>query len=170
VTSVSNRHLMELKRLPELTALLLWEPQPGDIGLDVLPTLPNLKTLFIGDCGNLGELLQALPDDVQLERLTAQTCRQFTDDDLSSLQRLKNLKRLVIVQSGSIGDAGLIQISQITTLETLILRRSIGDITDRGLDALHSLHNLTYLGLAYNWSPEQLQTLQQALPKAKIDN
>ena len=169
VIAASNRHLMELKRLPELEALLLWEPQSGDIGLDVLPTLPNLKSLFIGDCANLGALLQALPDNSHLERLSTQNCQRLMDNDLSRLQRLKSLKQVAIVRSGSIGDAGLIQISHVTTLETLVIRPSVGEITDRGLDALQSLHNLTYLGLPYNWTPEQLQSLQQALPKAKID-
>ena len=169
VYSASNRHLVELKRLPELRSLMLWEPKSGDIGLDVLATLPNLKWFFISDCADLGELLQAVPDNARLERLGTQDCRRLTDDDLNSLRRLKNLKQLSIVRSGPIGDVGLIQISHVTTLETLVIRPSVGEITDRGLDALQSLHNLTYLGLPYNWTPEQLQSLQQALPKAKID-
>ena len=170
VISASNSHLRELSRLPELHALFLWEPGSGDLGLDVLPTLPNLKSLFIGDSANLGELLQTLPVCPQLEKLYTQNCKGLTDEDLSSLQRLKNLKQLSLIQSGSLGDAGFIELSKVTTLEALVLRRSIGTISDRGLISLQSLYNLTYLGLPYNWSPGQLQSLQQALPKTRIEN
>ncbi len=169
VISASNRHLMELKRLPELRSLMVWEPQPGDIGVDVLQTLPNLEYLAICDCADLGQILQALPDHRTLRKLSTQDCLRLTDDDLSSLKRLKNLKQLALIRSGSIGDAGLIQISQVTSLETLAIRPSVGEISDQGLEALHSLRKLTYLGLPHNWSPEQLETLQQALPKTKID-
>ena len=45
VTSASNRRLAELRWIPQLQSLMLWNPMPGDIGLDALSSLPHLKVL-----------------------------------------------------------------------------------------------------------------------------
>ncbi len=62
ITNVSNRHLVELQRLPQIQLLSLWQPQTGDIGMRPLSLMPNLSQLIIGDCPHTGEILKQLPE------------------------------------------------------------------------------------------------------------
>ncbi len=169
IVEASNGHLIELKRLPQLEDLSVWNPQPGDIGLDALTSLPKLKSLFFGNCPHANELLKSLPNLPLMETLVIQDCHGFTDDDLELLHRLPNLKYLDIVKSSPVSDAGLIHLSQLENLETLAVRKSSGEISDRGLRALQQLKKLKELFLiSGDLTPAQLQSLNQLLPNVKI--
>ena len=170
IHSASDRHLVELRRLPQLESLGLWEPQSGDIGLESLTDLSNLNSLFIGDCKHTDEVLEALPELPLLESLVIQDCKGFVDDDLRHLQRLPNLKYLdVVCSTSSLGDVALEHLSQLNRLETLALRTPWKDVTDEGLAKLAGMKSLKQMYvLGHQCSPSQLQRLRKALPNCAI--
>jgi hypothetical protein len=169
VTSASDRRLVELQRVPHLEDVFLWNTQADDIGLDALTSLPKLKSLFFGDCQHADELLQRLPELPHLETLVIQDCHGFSDEDLACLQRLPNLKYLDIVKSAPVSDAGLLHLSKLANVETLCVRKSSGQITDVGLQALQRLQRLKELiVIRGDLTPEQLKTLDRLLPNTTI--
>lgn len=169
VHSASNRHLAELRRLPQLEEVMLWEPQPGDLGLDSLTALPKLKWLVVSDCRSTTEVLAAMPELPQLERLTIQSCMGFVDDDLKHLQRLRNLKFIDIVGQTPLGDAALEHLSQLIHLEELALRSPCQSVTQDGMRALSRMKSLKELiVLGFQWTPEQLKLLRDQLPNCTI--
>ena len=169
IKSVSDRRLAELRQLPQLQSLSLYEPQSGDIGLESLTALPSLNSLFIDDCKYTDEVLEALPELPLLERLTVHECTGFGDENFYCLHRLPNLKYLHIEGQLPLGDFALEHVSQLTRLESLSLRTRWEDVTDEGLAKLarmKSLRNIHVVGVKS--SPSQLQRLRKALPSCNI--
>ena len=169
ITSASNRRLAELRRLPQLEDVSLWEPQSGDLGLDSLTALPMLKSLFVGNCRSTNEVLAAMPELPQLETLVIQSCGGFVDDDLQHLQRLRNLKSIDIVGQTPLGDAALEHLSQLIHLEKLALRSPSQSVTQNGMRALSRMKSLKELiVLGFQWTPKQLKMLRDELPNCTI--
>ncbi len=170
IRSVSDRHLVELRRLPQVESLILWEPQPGDIGLESLTVLSKLNSLFIANSKYTDEVLGALPELPSVESFTVQDCVGFVDDDWRHLHRLPRLKYLDIVcRKALLGDVALEHLSQLHRLETLALRTPWKDVTDEGLAKLAAMKSLkTIMVLGFQCSPGQLQRLQKALPNCTI--
>ncbi|MEK6261791.1 MAG: hypothetical protein AABP62_24600 [Planctomycetota bacterium] len=170
VRSVSNRHLVELSRLPQIESLSLWEPQPGDIGLESLTALSKLNSLFVANSNNADEVLGALPELPLVESFVIQDCVGFVDEDLRHLQRLPRLKYLDIVcRNASLGDTALEHLSHLDRLKTLALRTPWKNVTDEGLAKLAAMTSLkTIMVLGFQCSPGQLQRLQKALPNCTI--
>ncbi len=166
----SDRHLVELRRLPQLESLGLMEPQSGDIGLESLTSLSKLNSLFIGDCVSTGGVLEGLPELPSLQSLVIADCTGFVDDDLRHLLRLPNLNYLDIVcRKASLGDVALEHLSQLDRLETLALRTPWTDVTDEGLAKLAALKSLEQIYvMGDQCSPSQLQRLRKALPNCSI--
>ena len=166
---VSKGHLTELKRVPQLEDLSLWNVQSGELGFDSLTSLPLLKSLFLGDCQNTAELLSALPLLPQVETLVIQDCHGFTDADLANLQRLPNLRYLDIVSSARVSDAGLEHLSKLEKLATFCLRKSSGEFTDIGLQTLQRYPSLRELIMIQgDLTPAQFKSLEQLLPKVRL--
>ena len=170
IQSASDGHLVELRRLPQLEALMLWESQAGDIGLESLTALSSLNLLVIGNCKNTGEVLEALPVLPSLEALTFQNCVGFVDDDWQCLHRLPNLKWLYFKgKTSSLGDVALEHVSQLNRLEALTLWAPWNDVTDEGLAKLASMKSLKQIIiLGHQCSLDQIQRLQKALPNCVI--
>ena len=169
ITSASNRHLAELRRLPQLEDVSLWEPQSGDLGLDSLTALPMLKSLFVGNCRSTNEVLAAMPELPQLESLVIQSSSGFVDDDLRHLQRLRNLKSIDIVGQTPLGDAAVEHLSQQERLVTLALRSPCQSVTQVGIRALSRMTSLRELiVIGRHWTPELLKLLRDQLPNCTI--
>ena len=170
IKSASDRHLVELRRLPQLESLSLSEPQSGDIGLESLAALSKLGSLIICDGKYTNEVLEALPVLPSLESLVIQDCTGFIDDDLRHLLRLPNLKYIDILNKRStLGDIALEYLSKLDRLETLALRTPWKDVTDEGLAKLAAMKSLkTIIVLRFQCSLDQIQRLQKALPNCTI--
>jgi hypothetical protein len=164
VTSASNRRLVELKRLPQLESLSLVRPQSGDLGLGEL----HLKQLDISETRRAGEVLAQIPDNSPIDSLVLLCCG-LQHEDCALLERMPRLNYLCIAKSGPINDSGLTHLSRLSRLEELCLNWSIGQITEAGLQELRTLENLQHVSaIRTDLTPQQLQTLKQALPKATI--
>ena len=170
VKAASDRHLVELRRLPQIESLSLWGPQAGDIGLESLNALSKLKLLFIADCKYTDEILKALPELPSLETLTFYNSTGFVDEDFHYLNRNPNLKTLAILCStSSLGDVALEHVSQLKGLERLALLTPWTDVTDAGLAKLTTMKSLKQIIVSgAQCSPGQLQRLQKALPNCVI--
>ena len=169
VTAVSQDHLTELKRLPQIKIVSLWKAEADKIDLNALAALPKLNALFVGNCPHTSSLLQRLPTLPRVETFVLQDCDGFTDDDLSHLARLPKLKYLDIVKSSPVSDAGLEHLSRLENLETLCLRKSSGQITKAGLQPLQRLTKLKQLiVLRGDLTLDQLDTLQELLPNCTV--
>jgi predicted choloylglycine hydrolase len=109
-----------LGKLPDVSQLIIQNPQLDDSTLALLPELPKLK---------------------QLNLFSA----PITDESLKTLAKRSGLALLAVGQT-KISDAGLAQLAALGNLEYLGLR---GDsITDAGIEALSQLKNLKTLNLA----------------------
>jgi hypothetical protein len=93
---------------------------------------------------------------------------EFTDDDLSHVNKLENLQCLNLTETG-ISDAGLVHLNELPRLKTLFLWDT--RITDAGLIRLEKLQDLEYLVLrGTQVTDEGIQKLQEALPNCRIEH
>ncbi len=166
ITRATTAQLHELKRLPLLKSVSLWNPQSGDIGMEALADLPQLKDLIVGDCGPIAVLLKSMPVLPHVESCVVQNCPGFCSDDLRSLKRLPALKYLdLCCKTGTIDDTAMEQLSQMENLETLALRIPWNDVTDAGLAKLTTMKSLKkVIVLRHQSTPEQISRLQKAVP------
>ena len=169
VQSASNGHLIELRRLRQLEVVVLREPQSGDLGLDALAALPQLKKLFVHGCRSTSEVLASMPELPKLEWLHIRECTGFVEDDLRHLQRLRNLKLITICSQTPLGDAALNHLSQLNHLESLCLDSPCQSFTQHGMRALSRMKSLKELFVfGVQWTPEQLKLLRDQLPNCAI--
>lgn len=168
LNGLSDRHWEELRRCPQVDWLMVVQPQAVDVGVEHLKFLPQLKEFHLQESLVTTDFLTHLPELPQIESINFFKC-PMTDDDLLHLQKLPNLKILDLCKSGPFSDQGLVHLSRLSKLETLCIRISSGQITDAGLQALKPLENLKELiVIRGDFSPTQIQLLQQTLPKARI--
>lgn len=169
VKAASEGCLEELKRLPQIEDFGLWLPKSSDVGLDVLASLPKLRSLLIDNCRQTDQLLKSLPEHAGLNVLVFQSCTGFTEKGLETLPRLHNLKSLSLLRSLPIDDAGLLEISKLQDLETLAIRKSWGQVSYGGLNLLGKLKELKEITFDPGDLPaDKAKMLQHALPLAKF--
>jgi len=168
VYDLSDPHWQELSRCPQLESLMIIQPQHVEKGVEHLTSLPRLNELHLQDCEVTNEFLANLPELPELTSMNFFKC-PMKDDDLVHLRKLPNLKSLDLCKSGPFNDEGLIHLSRLTNLEGLFLRVSSGQFTDSGLQGLKSLDQVQeFIFIRGDFSPSQVQTLQQTLPKARM--
>jgi hypothetical protein len=169
VNAASNRHLVELQRIPQFVDLTLCEPQSGDLGLEAFSSLVNLKIFNLERCHETGAFFRQLPEMPQLEWVSIRESDGYVDGDLTELIRQPNLKLLTIDRSLPLNDAGLMHLSKLKNLERLLICRSWGEVTETGLQALKELKKLRYLTVdSGDLMPEQLKSLHLFLPGVRI--
>ena len=104
-----------------------------------------------------------------LESLNMPCIAKVTDKGLANLEGLSELRFLYIGYS-SITDQGLTHLKGLKNLEKLGFSHGKADITDAGLEHLKGLNHLSELRLgAAKVTDAGVKTLQQALPKCKIE-
>jgi hypothetical protein len=170
ITRATTAQLHELKRLPLLNSVSLWNPQEVDIGMEALADLPQLHDLFIGDCGHIAVFMKSMPVLPHLESCVVQNCPGLCSDDLRCLKRLPAIKYLDLVcKTGAIDDTAMEHLSQLENLETLALRIPWKDVTDAGLEKLTTMKSLKkVIVLRHQCTPEQISRLQQAVPNCLL--
>ena len=170
ITGALSGQFGELRQLPQLESVGIWNPQSGEIGMGTLSDLPRLKSLSLGDCKPTATLLGSMPELPKLEDLVIQNCTGFGGDDLSCLERLPGLRNLdLLSRTGALNDTAFEHMSRLEHLETLALRMSWTDVTDAGLEKLSQLKSLKNI---YLWriqcTSEQISRLQKAVPNCTV--
>lgn len=128
----------QLRKLPELESLGLYNLQLGDDQLGVLAELPRLRRLKIV-CERIGDAeLEQVSRIAGLEWLYLAGPDEATNAGLAKLSRLKNLKSLTISFYHRTSDAVLQQLSGLDRLEHLSIEYSRGGSGEAG--------GLKYLG------------------------
>jgi serine/threonine protein kinase len=134
-TAVTDAGLIHLKGLDELAVLSLSSTQVRGPGLAQLKRLRKLTNLTldatpIDDAG-----LKGVGDLTPLTSLSLLGCRNFTDEGVVSLRKLRGLKTLIL-QNTSIGDQALVELEALKTLETLNLAQTMPRVTEEGVAKL----------------------------------
>ncbi len=132
-------------------------------GLDFLPKLPTLETLFISEWDP--EEIGALPGD--LPALRSIILSDPSIDDLESLGSQPDLRRLVIYDCDVDAESGVLDIGAVTRysrLELLAFRDcDVGDLRSIG-----TLPRLRWLGLAREATQEQLNQVVELAPDLTV--
>ena len=151
----------------ELTELSLGHCAITDAGLEVLPTLQNLRSVSLNDTGITDEGLKQLARCANLRVLYLHRTR-ISDKGLRHLAGMSRLETLELSRT-PITDAGLKELQGFKNLRQLGLSSS--GITDEGLIELVSLSGLRELNLANTQTTEiGRKVLGAALPDCKIES
>lgn len=178
---VSNAGLEELAKMSSLTSLSLINClRVTNVGIQSLSKLQNLSSLSLKGCRNLTSTgLEALKENHALTSLNLYGCVRLANNGLQALQNL----RLVSLQLGntkvrdeglahlahittlqelhfeteSLTDAGIIQLSSLTRLETLALRDCAAVSSDSLSQLVPGLPNLISLDLCKNFTMDDAQ-------------
>ena len=164
----SDRAMVFIATLTNLTVLGLLEAKVTDTGLRPLTNLIHLRELYIRESGLTDKALPILSRLPKLEGLTLPG-NHFTDDGLRNLTNLVHLKSLWLGSShGRITDEGARWLGLLRDLDVLELQNT--HITDAGLEHLRGLTRLrTLLVKGTAVTPEGIRKLKEAIPGIKVD-
>jgi hypothetical protein len=142
----TDRALANLPGMTSLETVMIWDAYAvTDTGAAHLATLPNLKTIHIGNSQLTDESLRHFKRLPGLERLSLQG-NHFTDTGMAHIKAMTQLKELVLgLGNSEITDEGLRHVSRLVNLERLGLQQS--KVTDAGLVHLRDLKELRQLWL-----------------------
>lgn len=112
-----DERLRYLEGLSKLTHLDLQLSKVTDAGLMHMPKLPALRVLNLGSTSVTGTGMSALAGIDTLEEINLTSCTAVTDEALSKLERMQNLKRLFLFST------------PITPAGAKALKKAIPDVT-----------------------------------------
>lgn len=134
-----------------------------------LPSMPNLRELFLrGECVHDGSL-STIVSWTNLEELRLDGCESLTDAGLASLSGLRRLRRLELHAYGNsrISDDGFKTLGNLANLE--FLEVSGVAITDRGLEGLKGMKQLQTMWLSGTKTTEEgMIAMFKALPGCSV--
>jgi len=167
--SVEGNVLAALRQVPQLTELRLQANQLTDHDLEHIKnhillqhlTLESNSGNFVSDDG-----LSCLARLTELRFLNVSNCRGITDRGLQKIDHLRKLRTLRL-NSTSVTDQGLPHLAGLTQLENLSLRST--SITPPGLKQLGALLRIRKLTLPAAVDAETRTDLQQQFSQAVID-
>jgi len=165
-TDFAMRYVGQLK---SLKTIQMWYARVTDQGVAMLGDLKKLEVLQIQEAGIGDASLEVMSQLPNLYFLSLQHNR-FSDEGLAHLGRMKQLKTLSIgLGDGTITDAGLRSLANLTHLEELDLQRCA--ITDQGLESLYGLKRLRTIHLGHTKVTEEGRNkLRKALPGLELGN
>jgi len=142
-TSVTDKELVVLTKLPQLKELSLQSTEISTIGLEQLGTVRSLERLDLGHT-LLGDNAMPMLASLTNLRVLRLPSTLVEGAGLSSLKALPNLREIDL-GNAPISDEGMAQLAQVTGLESIVLRHT--DLTDAGMVHFASLKNLKRLDL-----------------------
>src|SRR5579862_473594 len=143
-TTITDRELDILTKLPQLADLNLRNTEISDVGAAHLSSIVSLQKLDLGYTLLADSALSKLTPLVNLRSLGLGSS-QVEGPGLAAIESLPNLRELNLENSPLKND-GLEHIGKMTGLEELSIQYT--QITDKGMPALASLKNLKRLNLA----------------------
>jgi internalin A len=143
-TTVTDRELDILTKLPQLADLNLRNTEISDVGAAHLSSIVSLQKLDLGYTLLADSALSKLTLLVNLRSLGLAST-QVEGPGLAAIEGLTNLRELN-VENSPLKNEGLDQIGKMTGLEALSIQYT--QITDKGMPALAGLKNLKRLNLA----------------------
>ncbi len=142
VSDFDDKHLDELKFLPQVEKLALWNHRATDTSLSKLNRFPNVVEIQFGNSSG------------------------YSGDGLKSLTPMPSVKKVGFSLSG-FDDSAVSYLSCFPSLESLALGET--KITDTGIREIAKLKKLTELEIQdCNVTPDGVNFLQDALPNCKI--
>ncbi len=140
----TDRDLMPLVDLPNVTWLSMERSPIGNDGLAQIQELTRLEKLYLGQSKVTGEGLRYIR---KLENISNLSLRglKVANSDLENLSKLDKLETLGLDDT-QISDAGLVHLGKLPKLQFLWLNRT--KVTDQGLEALQPCQSLTKLYLS----------------------
>jgi Leucine-rich repeat (LRR) protein len=186
-TSITDREMAILTKLPQLTALDLQHTEISSDGLSSLSSITSLQSLDIGHTLLGDNSLTSLSPLVNLRSLHL-TSTLVQGPGLAAISALTNLRELNL-DGAPLGNEGMEHVAKIYGLETLSLRytnltdpamEQIGklknlrrldlssvDVTEKGLMSLVGMNNLVDLDLSFARFAEPGLQVLVALPQLK---
>ena len=158
--------LGELRHFPSLTELdIATCPETGG-GFERLSLLPKLKSLLFDDPPSTSAII-GVGQCRSLEKLSMQS-EVVDEDDIRHLSGMIGLRELRSFGKHSFGAVGLKHISQLSSLDYLLLNGTLA--TDDELQVLARLTKLkTFYVRGSNLTQAGIERLKDALPDGKID-
>ena len=147
-TPIADGDLIRLTRLTELEYLGLNANQLTSEGLCRLQGFPKLNSIILQVSHLSADLTSAISRLPNLEWLWFFEITQLDENALSTLASSPKLTHIAIFAAGhavAVSDEELAQVARIESLEMVSLDNC--GVTENGIDALHSLRNLAFLGL-----------------------
>lgn len=177
----SDREQAALKRVAEnggtfstndrLTLKLTFSGEAFDESvLDDVRYLPEVIELRLSQCGVISQKgIEAISRLDGLMGLEFETKLDTEGIDFSALSRLPSLKSIHLPRQSPIQDAHLLQIAQITTLESLKLYGTDGGVSDDGLSALAACAELQLLHAYETHSEGRFLAALKSLPLTSLE-
>ena len=163
---ITEAGLARLAESRSLTCLGLADTSITDMR-PLSPRLHAISTLWMENSHLTDAGIEPLSRGIRLTDLTI-TGSSMTDAGLDHLASLTSLWRLRLDRS-AITDAGLAHLKSLKPLETLSLTET--ELTDSSVETLAGFQSLKSLNLDLSGiSPDGIERLQQALPKARISS
>lgn len=147
--NITDECLEELKQIPNLSSLSIGGCQSiTDEGLKVIATIENLTSLDVSGCqGITDEGLKVIATMENLTALNVQGCKNLTNEGLKSITQLTHLTSLNLSECIQLTNASLREVlPRVTALVNLDLS-SNPEVTDKLINDLQQLPNLTSINL-----------------------
>lgn len=169
INSASAGCLVHAAPLHQVKSLSLWRPTREDLGFSALARHGGIRNVFFGECPYAGDFLEQLAALPALEELQFQWSGGITTEQFETLGRMTRLKALVFSGTRVLDDDAFEQISLLPNLKTLLTRRSLISISDRGFDALARMTALRELSFGVGeLTPDKADALRRRMPGCEI--
>lgn len=150
----------------EVTQIQLYTDEVNDATLAVIAKLPRIDSLIVKSDGVTNKGLAVLAHANGLMAVDIRSAN-VTAAGYLQLKDLASLRSLILRQNTAVNDTWLADILELKQVRYLTLRYS--GITNRGLEELQQATWLDLIDLmGTKVSPEGVKQLQQALPKCRI--
>ncbi len=169
INSASTGSVTHASPLKTIESLSLWRPKREDLGFAALAGHSNLRIVVFGDSPDAGEFVEQLAPLPALEEIQFQNCGGVTTAQFEQMARLTRLNALIFSGTRVLDDDALEQLSRLPNLKTLLTRKAILSLSERGLDALTRMTALRELSFSTGeLTASQVAELRRRMPNCEI--
>jgi Leucine-rich repeat (LRR) protein len=160
----NDADMEQLAGLKQMRKLEAGSPDVTGTGLAPLAALPNLEELDMSFGGATDEGMKTVTKLKQIKRLSVLNARNITDAGLKTIATMSNLRDLDVGQNSTITDTGIIHLTKMKDLEKLAVTNT--SFSERALEYVVKMPNLRSLKMYGTHVPaEALSKLLPTMPK-----